>query len=210
MRAHNLDTPNPPFFFPFLIYSVLSSDAQKTPTYPLQIYWVTLLKIVSCALLQAAWRVPGQYLVMLRPGARESHVQRSVRRLRARAARRGHLLDVLQTYSGALHGFLVKMSSDVLDLVTASPAELISETCGGESNTNTNTYAFTQCDTQLAYKYSLWEFSCFFIFYFLSWLTAGVKRFLFFFLFNFLTLISKKESLASMQYKQINKTNILH
>lgn len=86
--------------------------------------------------------MPGQYLVMLRPGARESHVQRSVRRLRARAARRGHLLDVLQTYTGALHGFLVKMSSDVLDLVTASPApaELISETCGGESNANINTY----------------------------------------------------------------------
>lgn len=76
--------------------------------------------------------MPGQYLVVLRPGARESHVQRSVRRLRARAARRGHLLDVLQTYSGALHGFLVKMSGDVLDLVTASPAPavLISEACG--------------------------------------------------------------------------------
>ncbi|XP_030288236.1 proprotein convertase subtilisin/kexin type 9 [Sparus aurata] len=70
---------------------------------------------------KAAWRVPGQYLVMLRPGARESHVQRSVRRLRARAARRGHLLDVLQTYTGALHGFLVKMSSDVLDLAVKLP-----------------------------------------------------------------------------------------
>lgn len=74
-----------------------------------------------CAVPQAAWRVPGQYLVILRPGAHESHVQRTIRRLRAKAARGGHLLEVLQTYSGALRGFLVKMSSDVLHLVIASP-----------------------------------------------------------------------------------------
>ncbi|XP_073332690.1 proprotein convertase subtilisin/kexin type 9 [Pagrus major] len=71
---------------------------------------------------KAAWRMPGQYLVILRPGAHESHVQRTIRRLRARAARRGYLLlDILQTYSGALHGFLVKMSSDVLDLALKLP-----------------------------------------------------------------------------------------
>ncbi|XP_041791636.1 proprotein convertase subtilisin/kexin type 9 [Chelmon rostratus] len=70
---------------------------------------------------KAAWRVPGQYLVILRPGAHESHVQRTIRRLRAKAARGGHLLEVLQTYSGALRGFLVKMSSDVLHLVVKLP-----------------------------------------------------------------------------------------
>ncbi|XP_076583189.1 proprotein convertase subtilisin/kexin type 9 [Chaetodon auriga] len=70
---------------------------------------------------KAAWRVPGQYLVILRPGAHESHVQRTIRRLRAKAARRGHLLEVLQTYSGAVHGFLVKMSGDVLHLAVTLP-----------------------------------------------------------------------------------------
>lgn len=69
-----------------------------------------------CA-LQAAWRVPGQYLVALRPETHASHVHRTIQRLRVRASRRGHQLDVLQTYSGALCGFLVRMSSDVLHLV---------------------------------------------------------------------------------------------
>ncbi|XP_037627178.1 proprotein convertase subtilisin/kexin type 9 [Sebastes umbrosus] len=70
---------------------------------------------------KAAWRMPGQYLVMLRHGTHDSQVQRTIRRLRARAARRGYLLEVLQTYSGALHGFLVKMSSDVLHLAVKLP-----------------------------------------------------------------------------------------
>lgn len=62
--------------------------------------------------------MPGQYLVILRAGSHESHVQRTIRRLRAKAARRGYLVDILQTYSRALHGFLVQMSSDVLHLVS--------------------------------------------------------------------------------------------
>ncbi|XP_053178731.1 proprotein convertase subtilisin/kexin type 9 [Scomber japonicus] len=70
---------------------------------------------------KAAWRMPGQYLVMLREGTHESHVQRTIRRLRAKAARRGYLLEILQTYSGALRGFLVKMSSDVLHLAVKLP-----------------------------------------------------------------------------------------
>ncbi|XP_072295168.1 proprotein convertase subtilisin/kexin type 9 [Eucyclogobius newberryi] len=70
---------------------------------------------------KAPWRVPGQYLVILRDGSHESQVQRTIRRLRAKAARRGYLLDLQQTYSGALHGFLVKMSSDVLHLAVKLP-----------------------------------------------------------------------------------------
>ncbi|XP_049911982.1 proprotein convertase subtilisin/kexin type 9 [Epinephelus moara] len=70
---------------------------------------------------KAAWRMPGQYLVVLRQGAHDSHVQRTIRRLKAKAARRGYLLEILQTYSGALHGFLVKMSSDVLHLALKLP-----------------------------------------------------------------------------------------
>ncbi|XP_071751746.2 proprotein convertase subtilisin/kexin type 9 [Centroberyx gerrardi] len=70
---------------------------------------------------KAAWRMPGQYLVILRPGSHESHVQRTIRRLQAKAARRGYLLEILQTYAGAFHGFLVKMSSDVLHLAVKLP-----------------------------------------------------------------------------------------
>lgn len=70
---------------------------------------------------KAAWRMPGQYLVILHPGSHESQVQRTIRRLRAKAARRGYLLEILQTYSGALQGFLVKMSSDVLHLAVKLP-----------------------------------------------------------------------------------------
>ncbi|KAL4634940.1 proprotein convertase subtilisin/kexin type 9 [Arapaima gigas] len=70
-----------------------------------------------------AWRIPGQYLLVLREGSHESHVQRTVRRLRATAARRGYLIEVLRTFSfpGALQGILVKMSSDVLDMAVKLP-----------------------------------------------------------------------------------------
>ncbi|XP_041861213.1 proprotein convertase subtilisin/kexin type 9 isoform X2 [Melanotaenia boesemani] len=70
---------------------------------------------------KAAWRMPGQYLVILRPGTHESQVQRTIRRLRAKAARRGYLVEILQTYSGALQGFLVKMSRDVLHMAVTLP-----------------------------------------------------------------------------------------
>lgn len=80
---------------------------------------------VLCVSIQAAWRMPGKYLVILRQGTHESHVQRTIRRLKAKAARRGYLLEILQTYSGALKGFLVKMSSDVLHLVTVSPVSML-------------------------------------------------------------------------------------
>ncbi|GLD65765.1 proprotein convertase subtilisin/kexin type 9 isoform X1 [Lates japonicus] len=70
---------------------------------------------------KVAWRVPGQYLVILRQGTHKSHVQKTVRRLKAKAARGGYPLEILQTYSGALRGLLVKMSSDVLHLVMKLP-----------------------------------------------------------------------------------------
>ncbi|KAK5869948.1 hypothetical protein PBY51_024622 [Eleginops maclovinus] len=70
---------------------------------------------------KAAWRMHGQYLVVLRHGTHGSHVQRTIRRLRVKAARTGHLLEILHTYSAALHGFLVKMNSDVLHLALKLP-----------------------------------------------------------------------------------------
>uniref|UniRef100_A0A3P9HBH4 Proprotein convertase subtilisin/kexin type 9 n=1 Tax=Oryzias latipes TaxID=8090 RepID=A0A3P9HBH4_ORYLA len=70
---------------------------------------------------QAAWRMPGQYLVILHQETHESQVQRTIRRLRARAARRGHPVQVLHTYSGALRGFLVQMSREALQLAVTLP-----------------------------------------------------------------------------------------
>lgn len=66
---------------------------------------------------QDAWRMPGQYIVVMRNGTHVNQVERTVRRLRAKAAKRGYLIEILQTYSGAFYGFLVKMSSDVLHMV---------------------------------------------------------------------------------------------
>ncbi|XP_068448967.1 proprotein convertase subtilisin/kexin type 9 isoform X1 [Clinocottus analis] len=70
---------------------------------------------------KAAWRVPGQYLVVLREGSRDSHVQRTASRLRAAAARTASRLEILRTFSGALHGVLVQMSRDVLHLALQLP-----------------------------------------------------------------------------------------
>lgn len=61
--------------------------------------------------------MPGQYIVAMRNGTHVNQVERTARRLRAKAAKRGYLIEILQTYSGAFHGFLVKMSSDVLHMV---------------------------------------------------------------------------------------------
>ncbi|XP_076873158.1 proprotein convertase subtilisin/kexin type 9 isoform X2 [Brachyhypopomus gauderio] len=70
---------------------------------------------------KGAWRVPGQYIVVVRNGTHENQVQRTARGLRAKAAKRGYLIDILRTYSGAFHGFLVKMSSDVLHMAVKLP-----------------------------------------------------------------------------------------
>lgn len=66
---------------------------------------------------QDAWRMPGQYIVVLREGTHDNHVDRTIRRLQVKAAKRGYLIEVTQKYSGVFHGFLVKMSSDVLHMV---------------------------------------------------------------------------------------------
>ncbi|XP_029938675.1 proprotein convertase subtilisin/kexin type 9 [Salarias fasciatus] len=70
---------------------------------------------------KAAWRVPGQYLVILRRETHESQLQRTIRRLKAKASRRGHDLEVLQSFSGAPRGFVVKMNSDVIHLALKLP-----------------------------------------------------------------------------------------
>ncbi|XP_051510537.1 proprotein convertase subtilisin/kexin type 9 [Myxocyprinus asiaticus] len=68
-----------------------------------------------------AWCMPGQYIVVMRNGTHVNQVERTARRLRANAAKRGYLIEIIQTYSGAFHGFLVKMSSDVLHMAVKLP-----------------------------------------------------------------------------------------
>uniref|UniRef100_A0A3Q3JEG2 Proprotein convertase subtilisin/kexin type 9 C-terminal domain-containing protein n=1 Tax=Monopterus albus TaxID=43700 RepID=A0A3Q3JEG2_MONAL len=58
------------------------------------------LLYVPCVTPQAAWRMPGQHLVILHQGTHECHVQKAIRVLRTRNC------------SGALCGFLVNMSSE--------------------------------------------------------------------------------------------------
>ncbi|XP_077440007.1 proprotein convertase subtilisin/kexin type 9 isoform X2 [Vanacampus margaritifer] len=71
--------------------------------------------------IKAAWRVPGRYMVMLHG---EGDVHMSIRRLRVTAGRLGHQVEVLRTFfffPGALRGFLVKMSSDVIQVALTLP-----------------------------------------------------------------------------------------
>uniref|UniRef100_A0A3Q3J1M5 Proprotein convertase subtilisin/kexin type 9 C-terminal domain-containing protein n=1 Tax=Monopterus albus TaxID=43700 RepID=A0A3Q3J1M5_MONAL len=53
------------------------------------------LLYVPCVTPQAAWRMPGQHLVILHQGTHECHVQKAIRVLRTRATRRGYLLETL-------------------------------------------------------------------------------------------------------------------
>ncbi|XP_014726159.1 PREDICTED: proprotein convertase subtilisin/kexin type 9 [Sturnus vulgaris] len=68
---------------------------------------------------KASWRLPGRYVVMLRAGS-EAELRGTARRLQARAARRGHLAELLHFFH-LLPAFLVRMSSDVLDTALKLP-----------------------------------------------------------------------------------------
>ncbi|XP_038000286.1 proprotein convertase subtilisin/kexin type 9 [Motacilla alba alba] len=68
---------------------------------------------------KASWRLPGRYVVMLRAGS-EAELRGTARRLQARAARRGHLAELLHVFH-LLPAFLVRMSSDVLDAALRLP-----------------------------------------------------------------------------------------
>ncbi|XP_042675725.1 proprotein convertase subtilisin/kexin type 9 [Centrocercus urophasianus] len=69
---------------------------------------------------KAAWRLPGRYVVLLRAGSGEAEVRGTARALRVRAARRGYPSELLHVFS-LLPAFLVKMSSDVLDVALRLP-----------------------------------------------------------------------------------------
>nr|XP_010589541.1 proprotein convertase subtilisin/kexin type 9 isoform X1 [Loxodonta africana] len=68
-----------------------------------------------------AWRLPGTYMVVLKEETHRSQTERTVRRLQARAARRGYLTKILHVFHDLFPGFLVKMSGDLLDLALRLP-----------------------------------------------------------------------------------------
>ncbi|KAM8805828.1 proprotein convertase subtilisin/kexin type 9 [Eudromia elegans] len=70
---------------------------------------------------KAAWRLPGRYVVVLRAGGSAAQLEGTVRRLQARAARRGYLTEVLHVFRHLLPAFVVKMSSDLLDTALKLP-----------------------------------------------------------------------------------------
>uniref|UniRef100_I3M601 Proprotein convertase subtilisin/kexin type 9 n=1 Tax=Ictidomys tridecemlineatus TaxID=43179 RepID=I3M601_ICTTR len=68
-----------------------------------------------------AWRLPGTYVVVLGERSHRWQTERVARRLQAQAARRGYLTKVLHLFHDLFPGFLVKMSSDLLDLALRLP-----------------------------------------------------------------------------------------
>lgn len=78
----------------------------------------------SCSLLlllpgdQEAWRLPGTYMVVLMEETQRLQIEQAAHRLKTRAARRGYVIKVLHVFYDLFPGFLVKMSSDLLGLVS--------------------------------------------------------------------------------------------
>lgn len=67
---------------------------------------------------QEAWRLPGTYVVVLMEETQRLQTEQTAHRLQARAARRGYVIKVLHIFYDLFPGFLVKMSSDLLGLVS--------------------------------------------------------------------------------------------
>ncbi|EGV91718.1 Proprotein convertase subtilisin/kexin type 9 [Cricetulus griseus] len=68
-----------------------------------------------------AWRLPGTYIVVLIDGAQRLQIEQTIHRLQTQAARRGYVIKVLDIFYDILPGFVVKMSSDLLDLALKLP-----------------------------------------------------------------------------------------
>lgn len=67
---------------------------------------------------QEAWRLPGTYIVVLMGETQRLQVEQAAHRLQTRAARRGYVIKILHIFHDLFPGFLVKMSSDLLGLVS--------------------------------------------------------------------------------------------
>ncbi|KAG8436869.1 hypothetical protein GDO86_007815 [Hymenochirus boettgeri] len=63
-----------------------------------------------------AWRMTGQYIVVLKENIHKSQTERTIRRLQTRAAKRGYLTKIVHIFHELFRGFVVKMSSDLLEM----------------------------------------------------------------------------------------------
>lgn len=71
---------------------------------------------------QEAWRLPGTYVVVLTEKTERLQIEQATHRLQIRAAHRGYVIKVLHIFYDLFPGFLVKMSSDLLGLVSYLPS----------------------------------------------------------------------------------------
>ncbi|KAM8929953.1 proprotein convertase subtilisin/kexin type 9 [Pelodytes ibericus] len=63
-----------------------------------------------------AWRITGQYVVVLKGNVHKSQTERVIRRLQTRAAKHGYLTKILYIFHELFRGFVIKMSSDMLEM----------------------------------------------------------------------------------------------
>lgn len=65
--------------------------------------------------------MPGTYIVMLAEEAQWVHIEQTMHRLQTQAARRGYVIKIQHIFYDFLPAFVVKMSSDLLDLALKLP-----------------------------------------------------------------------------------------
>ncbi|GCB74653.1 hypothetical protein scyTo_0003744, partial [Scyliorhinus torazame] len=68
-----------------------------------------------------AWRLPGQYIVVLKENTHKSQTERTIHRLRTKAAKHGYMTELLLVFHEVFKGFVIKMSSDALDMALRLP-----------------------------------------------------------------------------------------
>ncbi|XP_015670518.1 proprotein convertase subtilisin/kexin type 9 [Protobothrops mucrosquamatus] len=68
-----------------------------------------------------SWRLSGQYIVVLKEETLKSQILQTVKRLQARAAKRGYMTKILHIFEELIQGFVVKMSRDVLHMALKLP-----------------------------------------------------------------------------------------
>ncbi|XP_048458412.1 proprotein convertase subtilisin/kexin type 9 [Rhincodon typus] len=68
-----------------------------------------------------AWRLPGQYIVVLNEKAHKSQMERTVHRLQTKAAKHGYMTELVLVFHEVFRGFVIKMSSDVLNMALRLP-----------------------------------------------------------------------------------------
>src|SRR4051812_13872768 len=94
--------------------------------------WATLsgLALVGCAeppKSSGARRVPGRYIVMLKPGPADARVQTAGVRQQALDVARKHAARVARTYDHVLHGFVADLSEERVAALRADPAVALVE-----------------------------------------------------------------------------------